>query len=289
MEKMLTCADTTCQNNGTCVDTDHGFSCDCTPGYTGATCESEVVPDPCSLPLCGETGTCTRVRGGLLAMCRCYQGYEGKRCEKVIDYCQMAEKPCQHGTCLNSTTPTCACDPGYSGAQCETRVDYCTCQNDGTCINRFDLNTFLCDCPAGFEGNNCENRIIDPCVSNPCSNGGTCTKISVTDFRCTCHGGYAGVLCDSEVDHCRHSPCRNGGTCTSFETTYNCTCSRGFWGKKCRKKNNPCRPNPCQNNGDCVRLETHGEIRCRCRNGFSGEFCELCDPKNGACPRASNT
>lgn len=276
MEKMQTCADTTCQNNGTCVDTDYGFSCDCPPGYTGATCESEAVPDPCTHSPCGRNGNCARIRGGMKAVCHCYQGYEGETCDEVIDYCRSSEKPCLHGACLNDTTPTCVCEPGFSGSQCENRTDYCVpdpCQNGGTCINRLERNTFSCECPAGFEGTVCENSVVDPCVSSPCSNGGVCTRISETDFECACRGDYVGETCESEVDHCQDSPCFNGATCVSVEGSYECVCSRGYKGLRCRKRSNPCKPNPCIN-GKCIRMETHGEIWCRCKDSFMGEFCE---------------
>ncbi len=33
---------------------------------------------------------------------------------------------------------------------------------------------YVCECVEGYEGKNCETE-IDECLSNPCSNGGTCT------------------------------------------------------------------------------------------------------------------
>ena len=35
------CEDTPCQNNGTCVNTDGGYNCNCTrTGYTGTVCQT---------------------------------------------------------------------------------------------------------------------------------------------------------------------------------------------------------------------------------------------------------
>ena len=34
------CENTTCQNNGTCVNKVNGYSCACVNGYTGKLCET---------------------------------------------------------------------------------------------------------------------------------------------------------------------------------------------------------------------------------------------------------
>lgn len=49
--------------------------------------------------------------------------------------------------------------PGYTlcPAGCASQRNFCdgiSCQNGGTCVNRW--NTYLCDCPLRFGGKNCE-------------------------------------------------------------------------------------------------------------------------------------
>ena len=39
---VIDCAENPCENNGTCVDQQNGFSCHCLPGFTGILC-SEIV------------------------------------------------------------------------------------------------------------------------------------------------------------------------------------------------------------------------------------------------------
>ena len=35
----------------------------------------------------------------------------------------------------------------------------------------------------------------------------------INDFTCHCNPGYAGRLCDQEIDECDVNPCHYGGTC----------------------------------------------------------------------------
>ena len=35
------CASNPCKNGGTCTDQINGFTCECSPGYTGTECESK--------------------------------------------------------------------------------------------------------------------------------------------------------------------------------------------------------------------------------------------------------
>ena len=36
---------------------------------------------------------------------------------------------------------------------------------------------------------------VDPCSTNPCSNGGTCLSIGAS-FNCTCAASFVGKTCD---------------------------------------------------------------------------------------------
>ena len=40
--------------------------------------------------------------------------------------------------------------------------------------------------------------IPDPCLSDPCRNGGTCTVASV-NYTCSCPSGFTGMLCETNT------------------------------------------------------------------------------------------
>ena len=50
-----------------------------------------------------------------------------------------------------------------------------------------------------YTSNDCQSLFYpidrDPCDSNPCKNGGTCTKVTFKVFNCTCAKEYTGPSC----------------------------------------------------------------------------------------------
>lgn len=59
---------------------------------------------------------------------------------------------------------------------------------------------FSCKCNQyGFCGNLCS--LDDPCVQNPCANGGICVEkcTDVVDYFCNCSAKYIGKNCTEEV------------------------------------------------------------------------------------------
>uniref|UniRef100_A0AAZ3QN22 Fibulin-7-like n=1 Tax=Oncorhynchus tshawytscha TaxID=74940 RepID=A0AAZ3QN22_ONCTS len=146
------CASSPCLNGGTCVDEMNQFSCTCTKGWAGATCQSPV---PTSTKQNRGTTHCTCDPGYTIS------GRDGTSC-KDIDECELfhmgqAGRLCIHA-CVN--TPggyRCTCPAGYNLTrdgrnckdidECATRLNNCT--RDQMCLNNY--GGFQCvrvDCPA---------------------------------------------------------------------------------------------------------------------------------------------
>uniref|UniRef100_A0A4W5QMR3 Protocadherin Fat 4 n=1 Tax=Hucho hucho TaxID=62062 RepID=A0A4W5QMR3_9TELE len=182
-----------------------------------------------------------------------------------------------------------------SGVQIDS-VDHdpCTrnpCQNGGSCKRRLsvgpDMKTedsvpvilvsnhphqpYACSCRPGYAGALCETD-IDECLPSPCHNGGTCHNL-VGGFSCTCPEGFTGMACERDVNECLSNPCKNGALCQNYPGGFNCLCKSGFAGKTCDSIINHCECNPCFNGGSCQnRVDGYN---CHCPFGVFGKHCEL--------------
>ena len=73
----------------------------------------------------------------------------------------------------------------------------------------------------------CDTK-FDPCLNNPCYNGGTCMiSDSIDGFNCSCVTGFQGNRCKDDVNECLENPCMNGGTCFNEYGSYKCFCPAG--------------------------------------------------------------
>jgi Notch-like protein len=295
-----------CQNQGVCVIVSQAVTCRCPSGYTGVQCQVTPViliqpPNQCQPSPCQNGGTCY-LRGGTFG-CSCPVGFSGVCCEINL----AATNPCYNNPCQNGGTCQiaalnlfrCVCPAGFNGLRCELRVcDPNPCLYGGVCI--VIGNTFQCQCPPQYTGRTCELLIVteppNPCFSQPCLNGGTCTRTGPLSFVCSCTPSYYGRCCEIR-NYCLPNPCYNGGSCVATSTGYICQCSFPFTGSNCETLIttpaprpvcacvicpcpapvvtivNPCLPNPCQNNGGCAVLQNIA--RCYCPTSFTGYYCQF--------------
>lgn len=105
----------------------------------------------------------------------------------------------------------------------------------------YPVNTFACKCPTGFTGSKehylCDTE-VDLCYSDPCQNGGTCTRRE-GGYTCLCTYEFAGTDCEQSIDKlpaCTADLCDGGHSCMQMHSNphhppYTATCalkSRSF-------------------------------------------------------------
>uniref|UniRef100_A0A8C3AJK7 Delta-like protein n=1 Tax=Cyclopterus lumpus TaxID=8103 RepID=A0A8C3AJK7_CYCLU len=239
----------TCDYNGnkTCLD-----------GWSGPDCNTAICRQGCST----EHGSCKEPGG-----CKCLYGWQGQYCDKCIPH-----PGCVHGTCVEPWQ--CLCDTNWGGHLCDKDLNYCgthqPCLNSGTCINT-GPDKYQCTCAEGYSGSNCE-RAEHACLSNPCSNGGSCSETS-QGYECQCAPGWSGPSCTINVDDCSPNPCNHGGTCQDLVNGFKCHCPSQWTGKTCLIDANECESKPCVNANSCRNLI--GGYFCECFAGWTGQNCDI--------------
>lgn len=110
-----------------------------------------------------------------------------------------------------------------------------------------------------------------------CGSHGHCTRASNDTnelFFCRCDSGWSGVHCMIPYK-CN---CSSDAICVSSST---CVCPLHKQGSRCYLSS-ACRFNPCRNDGLCIPNNEklfENEFTCICRDGFSGNRCEIIDSR----------
>ncbi|XP_068705343.1 fibropellin-1-like isoform X2 [Montipora foliosa] len=273
------CHPNPCKNGAKCKEMEGGeYDCECPPGTSGKHCEEKdaCVPNPCA-----NNGKCMQSPDGGYR-CTCENGYTGVNCDLVIDGC--LGNPCQNGaTCrFENGKVQCLCKGKFTGPTCsecgcpkgnptaDPPIFAQKCDAEGECYCESDMNQVKNGCLRLEDPN--------PCLSNPCQNGGTCVTIDINGgkaYLCECPEGFKGINCEQAV--CTPGYCLNGGICKPVNKQPTCICQAGYTGPRCGKKpitpSDYCHPNPCLNGGSCVQVQ--GGYDCHCDIQFTGAHCEV--------------
>jgi len=108
-------------------------------------------------------------------------------------------------------------------------------------------------------------------------------------FTCECDDGWAGALCDVNLDECASYPCGKGATCVDWVYKYVCICSAGYSGFNCETDVDECLSSPCMNGATCNDSATSSFVpfayyQCTCPAGFTGYDCETDINECGSSP-----
>lgn len=94
---------------------------------------------------------------------RCKTGWRGPMCKiRANTDIPCSTDPyiyCRHGECVNRS---CSCYNGYEGRYCQREILECLldpCQNGGICVD--GVGNFTCTCKSGFIGSTCDTRLIE--------------------------------------------------------------------------------------------------------------------------------
>ncbi|XP_038059975.1 uncharacterized protein LOC119730971 isoform X2 [Patiria miniata] len=121
--------------------------------------------------------------------------------DTFLDHSCVDSMPCGEGERCRQfhNSYQCVCKNGLAGNNCQL-ANPCggaVCSNGGSCLLSSSTdNAYFCQCPERYFGTNCE-LFDDPCISNPCWNGGICIN-ATAEFACICPPDFIGSFCESQ-------------------------------------------------------------------------------------------
>ncbi|RCN50946.1 CUB domain protein, partial [Ancylostoma caninum] len=298
-----------CQHNGTCINHDTGFRCECRSGYHGPLCQyrqSTCSRKRCCLFSISSSRTLNKVKCLQASYkCICDWGYkvsDDKQNPTCVDVNECLDNPCHPGVdCINlpGKFQCVGCPKGYHGNgqicadidECAAETYPCSTNPRVPCFNT--IGSFHCgSCPPGYSGDGRSCRRKSACDAAPCHPSATCvddqTTLNVGGFTCHCPAGMMGdgigedgcqksnsTICRTEGN------CMNGGTCKPISAAeYRCLCPEFYYGLHCEQVS-ACIGTPCENGGICQDAGV-GKVNCVCPIGFYGSLCQFEENSCGA-------
>eukprot|EP00054_Salpingoeca_dolichothecata_P025242 m.174900 g.174900 ORF g.174900 m.174900 type:complete len:1022 (+) comp25288_c0_seq3:249-3314(+) len=249
-------SDTNCTNcpQGNCFSQDHvrcttakDITClSCQNGFWGFNCTSICNLAPQGANHCSINSTtlpdgapgfygCDQKSGAFeQCLAGCQPGWTGATCSSecaLAGNCAVSDlvRTCDQNTGI--PTECLICKAGFWGADCSLECSLGGCAQVLACNQSTGEDRVCNGCQDGYFGDNCQFT-GDPCISNPCADGSTCSSNGPV-FSCECPDGFEGTSCEVNIDDCPENACQNGGTCVDGIESFTCDCPLGFSGSSC--------------------------------------------------------
>ncbi|XP_078494007.1 E-selectin-like [Ciona intestinalis] len=257
------CANTPCQNEGTCFNRINGYYCFCQRGFRRLDCSEEIVCQARVAPSHGTMSITTRVRLDTFVVFRCNQGYymRGEARTQCLgdNRWDHAVPTCNIKRCSNRNVPNASKAPNKNNWVYEESVTY-TCREGyrmgGRAMSTCQSNNQPTS-PSGTWSSNpptctrirCPNRNVDSATKAPNRNiwyygqsvTYTCTEgyrmVGVATSTCQSNDQERGTW-SSNQPNCTRKTCNSlviaDGTVSPRRETYNYgssisfTCNHGY-------------------------------------------------------------
>lgn len=182
------CLPNPCQNGASCTPVGNSYTCDCPPGYSGVNCELDPTICPCDGPGFADDPP---VSFGQLENMQCnydadhvlgqafwqtpLRDFGAGTSSTGESYCFLKQQPFVGDYTCGAVSISAA-----QAAVCRQEI---LAWGGNNCYPFYDI----------FKG---PTDTCEPCLPNPCLNGGSCASDWAGNHSCTCPAGFSGENCE---------------------------------------------------------------------------------------------
>uniref|UniRef100_UPI00398E3243 hepatocyte growth factor activator-like n=1 Tax=Pristiophorus japonicus TaxID=55135 RepID=UPI00398E3243 len=245
----------------------------------------------CGTNPCLYGGACHEVQATGESVCACSKDFAGRYCEidsaadcyenNGSSYRGTAKRTASGSDCLAWASNFFSLEFNLNDLEERLRLglgDHSYCRNPDNeeqpwcyTLIKDDISWDYCEVPQ------CPKQ--DPCLPQPCKNGGTCIRNPLLNtYHCRCADQFTGVNCQEAkcFDRTQYRYFFIGESWIRIvgDNVESCVCADS--GLECQSIGyEDCEVNLCLQGGECRAVRGTGEIACHCSEGFVGKYCDI--------------